>query len=163
VILVARPIAKRKMSAARKRNRAEAQPRQEAGLTLRIDMGDDGALGPGKVRLLELIAELGSISAAGRAMGMSYRRAWLLVEDLNSLFRQPSINTRHGGKGGGSAVLTDFGRELAEAYRDIERLAAKAAEFRLRAIGMALRKRPANGLSQSGTVKRGSQGKTSNP
>ena len=66
-------------------------------LTLRIDFDEGRALGPGKVRLLELVGETGSISAAGRAMGMSYRRAWMLVDALNRTFRQPVVETRGGG------------------------------------------------------------------
>ena len=72
-------------------------------LTLRIDFDGGRALGPGKVRLLELVGETGSISAAGRAMGMSYRRAWLLVDALNQTFSQPVTETRGGGAGGGGA------------------------------------------------------------
>jgi molybdate transport system regulatory protein len=84
-------------------------------------------LGPGKIRLLELIDTHGSISEAARMMDMSYRRAWLLVAELNRGFRQPVTTAQTGGKGGGHAVLTDFGHELIRLYRKIERDAAKAA------------------------------------
>lgn len=80
-----------------------------ARITLRIDFGESRALGPGKVRPLELVGETGSISAAGRATGMSYRRAWLLVDALNQTFRMPVVQTRGGGVGGGGGDLTPFG------------------------------------------------------
>jgi molybdate transport system regulatory protein len=88
-------------------------------LTLRLDFGPGQAVGHGKIRLLEAIRDHGSISAAGRSMGMSYRRAWLLVDALNALFDQPVIATKHGGQGGG-AELTAFGSRVVERYRTIE-------------------------------------------
>jgi molybdate transport system regulatory protein len=84
-------------------------------------------LGPGKIQLLELIDTHGSISEAARAMNMSYRRAWLLVAELNQGFRQPVTAAQTGGKGGGHAVLTAFGHELVALYRKIEQDAAAAA------------------------------------
>ena len=78
--------------------RNPARGGDEARLTIRIDFGGHGALGPGKVRLPELIGAQGSISAAGRAMGMSYRRAWLLIDSLNQAFREPVVATQHGGQ-----------------------------------------------------------------
>ena len=87
---------------------------------LRIDFPPDQRLGHGKIRLMELIADTGSISAAGRAMDMSYRRAWLLVDALNHMFAQPVIGSQRGGKQGGGAALTDFGVELLERYRGME-------------------------------------------
>jgi molybdate transport system regulatory protein len=83
-------------------------------------------LGPGKIRLLELIDTHGSISEAARAMNMSYRRAWLLVAELNQGFRQPVTAAQTGGKGGGHAELTAFGHELVGLYRKIEQDAAAA-------------------------------------
>jgi molybdate transport system regulatory protein len=97
-----------------------------ARLTLRIDFETAEALGPGKIRLLELVRDTGSISAAGRAMDMSYRRAWLLIDTLNTAFRQPVVRTKLGGKSGGGALLTRFGEELIRSYRDME-LVAHAA------------------------------------
>ncbi|MEQ1403483.1 transcriptional regulator [Neorhizobium sp. Rsf11] len=88
--------------------------------TIRIDLDNGVRLGPGKAQLLELIAEHGSIRAAGAAIGMSYRRAWLLGDEINRMFREPSISTRHGGKNGGGAGLTEFGRELLSRYRRME-------------------------------------------
>jgi len=109
-----------------------------AHLYLRVDFGEQGALGPGKTRLMELIAETGSISAAGRAMGMSYRRAWLLVDSLNSAFGEPLVAKQTGGSGGGGAVLTRFGRDVVARYRRIERRAAAAARKDLGALAAAL-------------------------
>jgi molybdate transport system regulatory protein len=97
-----------------------------AKLTLRIDFETAGALGPGKIRLLEHVRDTGSISAAGRAMDMSYRRAWMLIDTLNTAFREPVVTTKLGGKSGGGAVLTSFGEELVKNYRDME-LVAHAA------------------------------------
>jgi molybdate transport system regulatory protein len=89
-------------------------------VTLRFDFATGAQLGPGKVRLLELIREHGSISAAGAAMNMSYRRAWLLADALNRMFRETVVETRHGGRSGGGAALTPFGIELVAAYRRME-------------------------------------------
>lgn len=93
-------------------------------LDLRILFDGDDRLGPGKIRLLELIEAEGSISAAGRAMDMSYRRAWLLVESLNRSFRDAVVEARPGGRHGGGAALTAFGRELVTRYRAMEEAAA---------------------------------------
>lgn len=87
---------------------------------LRITLGEGLILGPGKVDLIDAIERTGSISAAGRAMGMSYRRAWLLVDALNRMFKQPVVVAATGGAKGGGAKLTDFGRGVASAYRRAE-------------------------------------------
>lgn len=108
-------------------------------LTVRIDFGADRALGPGKIRLLETIGKTGSISKAGRALDMSYRRAWLLVDDLNRCFREPVVTTQPGGVRGGGAALTPFGRELIAKYRLVESRAAKAADAQLRGLASSLR------------------------
>lgn len=88
---------------------------------LRIDFPPGERLGHGKIELMELIVETGSISAAGRAMDMSYRRAWLLVDALNHMFKQPVIESQRGGKQGGGAALTAFGAELLERYRGMQK------------------------------------------
>ncbi|GJE16133.1 winged helix-turn-helix domain-containing protein [Methylobacterium marchantiae] len=98
-----------------------------ARLSIRIDLGPGNRLGPGKVRLLEMVAAHGSISAAGRALGMSYRRAWTLVEALNTGFGQPVVEAQIGGRSGGGARLTEFGAGLVRRYRAIERAAEEAA------------------------------------
>jgi molybdate transport system regulatory protein len=111
----------------------------DSRLTLRVDLRSGCALGPGKIRLLEAIAKSGSISSAGRALGMSYRRAWLLVDDMNSCFRDPVIAAQPGGANGGGAILTPFGHKLVESYRAIEADALSAAQQRLRDLEAALK------------------------
>lgn len=114
-----------------------------ASLSLRIDFEDVGRLGPGKVRLLEHIGATGSISAAGRAMNMSYRRAWLLVDSLNQIFREPVVLTQAGGRSGGGAELTPFGRALVERYRAMEREARRSLAGHIRALKAAMQRSPA--------------------
>jgi molybdate transport system regulatory protein len=98
-------------------------------LTVRFDFDKERRLGPGKVALLEAIQATGSISAAGRAHQMSYRRAWLLVEDLNKLFGEPVVSAHPGGANGGGATLTPMGVEIIRLYRAAEaKMRAAAAE-----------------------------------
>jgi len=108
-------------------------------LTLRIDFGPDRALGPGKIRLLEAIRKTGSISKAGRSLSMSYRRAWLLVDDMNGCFREPVVVAQPGGARGGGAALTPFGARLIETYRAIEAGATAAAQAQMHALQTSLR------------------------
>lgn len=103
-------------------------------LSLRIDLPGGGRIGPGKIALLEAIDREGSISAAGRALGMSYRRAWDLVDALNKQLGTAVVETSPGGYRGGGAMLTDAGRGLVADYRAIERAAQRAAEPRLAAL-----------------------------
>lgn len=93
---------------------------------VRILIGDGMVLGPGKVDLLESIGRTGSISAAGRELGMSYRRAWLLVDALNHMFPSALVTAAPGGSRGGGAKLTDYGRGVAAAYRRVEERARTA-------------------------------------
>jgi molybdate transport system regulatory protein len=109
-------------------------------LTLRVDFGSSRSIGPGKIRLLEAIDRTGSISQAGRTLGMSYRRAWLLIDDMNRCFRHAVVSARPGGSQGGGAVLTGFGAKLVGDYRAIETAAQQAAKRRLRKLEAALRK-----------------------
>jgi molybdate transport system regulatory protein len=115
---------------------------RHATLTIRIDFGAFGFLGPGKIALMELISKHGSISAAGKEMGMSYRRAWLLVDEVNHIFRAPLVETQMGGSGGGGARLTRLGRDVVARYRAIEGAAATAAAADMRALKAALPERP---------------------
>jgi molybdate transport system regulatory protein len=103
-------------------------------LSVRIDLDDEGRIGPGKIQLLEKIREFGSISAAGRAMDMSYKRAWDLVDEINRMCRQPAVERQTGGKNGGGAALTPFGESLVARYRKIERDAASAVRKELAAL-----------------------------
>jgi molybdate transport system regulatory protein len=89
-------------------------------IKIHIPFGDVSAIGPGKADLLEAIHTNGSISAAGRHMGMSYKRAWDLVDTMNHSFRQPLVVTATGGSQGGGAQVTEFGFEVLRRYRDIE-------------------------------------------
>ena len=98
-------------------------------------------MGPGKAELIERVEQSGSISAAARAMGMSYRRAWQLVEALNAAYRQPVITTAVGGKRGGGARVTPFGRRLAARFRAMEDKASAAIAADLRTFAVELRKR----------------------
>ena len=115
-----------------------------AVLTIRIDFGAYGYLGPGKIALMELISKHGSISAAGKDMGMSYRRAWLLVDEINQIFREPLVEKQMGGSGGGGARLTKLGRDIVGRYRAIEGAAATASAADLRAMKSSLPSRPAS-------------------
>jgi molybdate transport system regulatory protein len=107
-------------------------------LTIRLDFDGARRLGAGKVALLESIGTTGSISAAGRAHGMSYRRAWLLVDELNGLFSEPVVAAHHGGAKGGGAELTVTGRRIVALYRDAEAKMRKAAEAEIVDIERAL-------------------------
>lgn len=93
---------------------------------LRIDFPNAERLGRGKMMLLEKIRETGSISAAGRSMDMSYRRAWLLVDAMNRMFSSPVVESQRGGKQGGGAVVTPFGEELLARFRGMEERARGA-------------------------------------
>lgn len=108
-------------------------------LSLRIDVGDDVRIGPGKIALLEQISAHGSISAAGRAMDMSYKRAWDLVDEINRVCGRDTVERQTGGKNGGGAVLTPFGEELVTRYRRIERDAASAVRRDLAQLQADLR------------------------
>jgi len=102
-----------------------------ARLTLRLDFAPGQQIGHGKIRLLEAVRDHGSIAAAGRTMGMSYRRAWLLIDALNRLFGQPVVETKHGGAAGGGAGLTPLGHRVVHHYRAIEAKAHAAGASEL--------------------------------
>jgi molybdate transport system regulatory protein len=100
---------------------------EKGGLTLRVDLSSGRSVGPGKIHLLEQIHKSGSIKQAGRALGFSPRRAWLLVNDLNDSFRFPVVEAARGGFGGGSTRLTPFGRKLVGLYNLIKAKALAAS------------------------------------
>ncbi|MEQ1651932.1 MAG: winged helix-turn-helix domain-containing protein [Hyphomicrobium sp.] len=103
-------------------------------VVLRIDFDNERYIGHGRIELLELIGQHGSIAQAAKAMGMSYKRAWYLAESINSTFSEPAVERQHGGKGGGSARLTAFGMALVNDYRAMEALALKACAAPLRKL-----------------------------
>ena len=103
-------------------------------LRIRIVFGDAEMLGPGKAELLEHIDRTGSIAAAGREMGMSYKRAWQLIRALNAMFQTPVVTSLRGGAGGGGAVLTPMGRDVLRLYRGFETEAARAGASQLDAF-----------------------------
>lgn len=112
------------------------------GVRLRVVLRPDVAIGPGRADMLEGIAASGSIAAAGRRMGMSYKRAWLLVEELNAAFRAPLVETAKGGRAGGGARLTALGLDVLKRYRRIEAAAETAARRDLVALRRALAPTP---------------------
>ena len=103
-------------------------------LSIRIDLDTERCIGPGKIQLLESILSCGSISAASRAMKMSYKRAWDLVDEINHICRRDAVERKAGGKSGGGATLTPFGLSLVTRYRKIERSAGRAARKELLAL-----------------------------
>ena len=105
-----------------------------ARVSLRLGFATDAALGPGKVRLLELIGETGSISAAGREMNMSYRRAWSLVSEVNAMFADALVEARPGGSHGGGATLTAAGADVIRRYRTIESNVATSSRKEIAAL-----------------------------
>lgn len=107
-------------------------------LKLRLVHGDDVAIGPGKADLLAAIGQTGSISAAARAMNMSYRRAWLLVDVMNRSFREPLVRSAVGGTRGGGAQLTGTGAKVLAHYRVMEAAANAAAEAHMAPLLQAL-------------------------
>ena len=117
-----------------------AKPKKQAAepglpaLSLRIDLDAERRIGPGKIQLLENIREFGSISAAGRAMDMSYKRAWDLVDEINRICGHAAVEPQAGGKNGGGAMLTPFGHSLVARYRRIERTAMGAVRKELMAL-----------------------------
>ncbi len=97
---------------------------------IRIMIDKGLGMGPGKAAMLKAIRETRSINAAGKQFGMSYRRAWLLVEEMNNLFEGPLVTARRGGVGGGGAEITRLGERVLQAYTDLENMVRKSVEFR---------------------------------
>ena len=109
-------------------------------LSIRIDFAPGQRLGPGKILLLESIAEHGSIAAGGRSMGMSYKRAWDLVDEMNRIFGAAVVAPRSGGQKGGGATLTDLGQRIIALYRDMESQSSAASRSAMSALEKELRK-----------------------
>lgn len=105
-----------------------------ARMRLHISFEDENSLGPGKAQLLEGVRDLGSISKAARAMGMAYRHAWMLLDDLRDCFGAPLIEGQTGGRSGGGARLTPLGVEVLRRFRAMERATRTAAAPQLRAL-----------------------------
>ena len=114
----------------------------KTGPRLRITLDRNVAIGPGKADILEGVAETGSIAAAGRRMGMGYRKAWLLVKTMNECFKTPLVDAKKGGEKGGGATLTPLGEEVLRRYRNMERLATEAAVSDMEALKALLAKKP---------------------
>jgi len=112
----------------------------ENRLSIRIDLVNGDRIGPGKIALLEAIKASGSISGAARQIGMSYRRAWLLVEEINKALRQPAVAAATGGRQGGGAAITPAGEEIIVLYRAVERAAHAGATREFRALDKLIRK-----------------------
>lgn len=110
------------------------------GLTLRVLAAKQPAMGPGRAALLSHIARTGSITSAAQAMGMSYRRAWQLVEAMNESFNEPVVTTAIGGKRGGGAKVTALGKRLVRLYHEMETKASSAIAADLKKFSRSLRK-----------------------
>jgi molybdate transport system regulatory protein len=120
-------------------------PGAKARLRVRVQFGGGFAIGPGKADLLQAVAATGSISAAARQMEMSYRRAWLLIDAMNRCFRELVVDTATGGKGGGGARITVFGRKVLKDYRAMEAGAMALVSKRMPGFSRLLRKTPPAG------------------
>ena len=117
----------------------------KARLRIRVPFGSGFAIGSGKAEILQAVAETGSISAAARQMKMSYRRAWLLIDTMNRCFREPVVDTATGGKGGGGAQITAFGRIVLKEFRLIESRAMASIAAAMPRFAKLLRKAPPRG------------------
>ncbi len=120
-------------------SQVKARPR------IRVQLGAAFAIGPGKADLLQAIAETGSISGAARRLNMSYRRAWLLIDTMNRCFREPVVDTATGGKGGGGAQITLFGKAVLKCYRAMEARATASILKLTLVLSRMLRKTPPTG------------------
>ena len=111
-------------------------------LAIRIDLDEETAFGPGKAALLETLGKTGSIRSAATKLGMSYRRAWLLIRDIEATLGAPVVVAKTGGSGGGGVTLTELGRTIAKYYRQIERHAAAAVAPELKALSRLCARNP---------------------
>ncbi len=117
-------------------------PTPHASIRIRVICGDEIAMGLGKADLLEAIQETGSISGAGRRQGLSYRKAWLMVNEMNRCFATPVVEAMKGGAKGGGAQVTEVGREALRQYRSLQALAEAAIEQELREFRNLLAPQP---------------------
>lgn len=124
-----------------------------ARIRLRIDFDGERYIGHGRIELLELIGRHGSISQAAKAMSMSYKRAWYLIDGFSAMFHEPLIERHHGGRGGGSATLTPFGERVVAEYRAME---AKALDVFAGPVGFLenMLVKPPNGRRNAKTPDR---------
>ena len=120
-------------------NPSPSNKRAQLHLRLRLMVADEIGFGPGKAQLLAAIKATGSISAAGKTMAMSYRRAWLLVDSMNRCFRQPLVETAKGGKNGGGALVTAFGDEVLRRFQEMEAATQAVAQQHFQALAPLLR------------------------
>ena len=111
----------------------------ETQVSIRIDLETGGRIGPGKIALLEAISKTGSITAAAQSMNMSYRKAWLLVDELNKLLSEPAVTAAVGGANGGGATLTPVGQKTVQLYHSIEMRARAAARSEFQAFRKLMR------------------------
>jgi len=111
-----------------------AKARPEVRFRMRIRHGESVALGPGKVDLLEAVREYGSISAAARSLDMSYRRAWLLIDELNRSLKSPATHSEQGGQSGGGCTLTPVGETIIRLYREVEEEARRGCSKQIGAL-----------------------------
>jgi molybdate transport system regulatory protein len=125
-------------------------------IRFRIDFSATCAIAPAKIDLLEAIRKVGSLSRGARLIGMSYRRARMLIDSFKGAFREPVTRAVRGGPGGGGVVLTQFGEELVDCYRNLERELGTIAARRLQTISaaVALRARPKDHAAGRGSVRR---------
>jgi molybdate transport system regulatory protein len=121
------------MSAAKKKNQFKFR--------MRLKHGDAIAVGPGKIDLLKAVSDTGSITLAARKIGMSYRRAWLLIDEMNRCLKSPAVETATGGRQGGGSAVTATGHEILRLYSAIERRALRAAAADIRALSGLLSKK----------------------
>jgi molybdate transport system regulatory protein len=115
---------------------------KDATIELRVVLAPETLLGPGKAELLQAIQETGSIAAAGRRMGMSYKRAWYLIDTMNAYFEEPVVVSAKGGNTRGGAQLTTTGRTVLECYRRMEVKARKAIDRELATLAALAVKKP---------------------
>ncbi|WP_244817833.1 winged helix-turn-helix domain-containing protein [Caballeronia sp. Lep1P3] len=118
---------------------APAHESAEVRFRMRISKGETVAIGPGKVALLEAVRDHGSISAAARSLAMSYRRAWLLIDELNRSLESPATVSEQGGQSGGGCVLTPVGERIVKLYREIEARAQAACAAEIASLTRLLK------------------------